>query len=105
LPLQSEFALGGDEGFPGLHLGERRGNREALLGLMLTYDLAGPFVARMELVTGRTGQGGSLVQSAGWLTGVRAGLGAHTPVGPVRVEYGVASTGRGAVLVRLGRWF
>jgi hypothetical protein len=105
LPLQSEFALGGDDGFPGLHLGERRGNREALLGLMLTYDLTGPFVARMELVSGRAGQGGSLVQSAGWLTGVRAGVGAHTPVGPVRVEYGVASTGRGAVFVRLGRWF
>ena len=105
LPLQSEFALGGDDGFPGLHVGERRGNREALLGLMLTYDLTGPFVARMELVTGRTGQGGSLVQSAGWLTGVRAGVGAHTPVGPVRVEYGVASTGRGALFIRLGRWF
>ena len=105
LPLQYEFALGGEDGFPGLHLGERRGNREALLGLMLTYDLTGPFVARMELVTGRTGEGGSLVQSAGWLTGIRAGLGAHTPVGPVRVEYGVASTGRGAVFVRLGRWF
>jgi NTE family protein len=105
LPLQSEFALGGDDGFPGLHLGERRGNREALLGLMLTYDLTGPFVARMELVTGRAGQGGSLVQSAGWLTGIRAGVGAHTPLGPVRVEYGVASTGRGAVFIRLGRWF
>jgi NTE family protein len=105
LPLQSEFPLGGEDGFPGLHLGERRGNREALLGLMLTYDLTGPFVARVELVTGRAGQGGSLVQSAGWLTGVRAGVGAHTPVGPVRLEYGVASTGRGAVFVRLGRWF
>jgi NTE family protein len=105
LPLQSEFALGGDDGFPGLHVGERRGNREALIGLMLTYELAGPFVARAELVSGRTRQGGGLVGSAGWLTGVRAGLGAHTPVGPVRVEYGVASTGRGAVFVRLGRWF
>jgi predicted acylesterase/phospholipase RssA len=105
MPLQSEFALGGEDGFPGLHLGERRGDREALLGLMLTHDLAGPFVARIELVTGRTGRGGSVIQSAGWLTGVRAGLGAHTPVGPVRVEYGVASTGRGAVFVRLGRWF
>jgi NTE family protein len=105
LPSQSEFTLGGDDGFPGLHLGERRGDREALLGLMLTYDLTGPFVARVELVTGRTGQGGPLVQSAGWLTGIRAGLGAHTPVGPVRAEYGVTSSGRGAVFVRLGRWF
>jgi hypothetical protein len=105
LPLQSEFALGGEDGFPGLHLGERRGDREALLGLMMTYDLAGPFVARLELASGRTRHGRDLVGSAGWLTGIRAGVGAHTPVGPVRVEYGVASTGRGAVFVRLGRWF
>jgi hypothetical protein len=105
LPLQSQFALGGEDGFPGLHLGERRGNREALVGLMFTYDLTGPFVARVEVVTGRAGQGGSLIQSAGWLTGVRAGVGAQTPIGPVRVEYGVARTGRGAVFVRLGRWF
>jgi len=105
LPRQSTFALGGDDGFPGLHLGERRGDREALVGLMLTYGLTGPFVARMELVTGRTAFGGSFLDSQGWMTGVRAGVGAHTPVGPVRVEYGVAHTGRGALFIRLGRWF
>ncbi len=105
IPVQSAFPLGGDDGFPGLHLGERRGDREALFGLMLTYDLTGPFVARMEIATGGTNEGGSLFESAGWLTGIRAGVGAHTPLGPVRVEYGVANTGRGAVFVRLGRWF
>jgi hypothetical protein len=39
------------------------------------------------------------------MTGIRAGVGAETPVGPVRLEYGVANGGRGAVFVRLGRWF
>ena len=105
LPRQATFPLGGDDGFPGLHIGERRGDREALAGLMLTYGLTGPFVARMELVTGRTAFGGSFLDSEGWMTGVRAGVGAHTPVGPVRVEYGVAQNGRGALFIRLGRWF
>ena len=41
----------------------------------------------------------------GWTAGVRAGVGAETPVGPVRFEYGVALRGRDALFVRLGRWF
>jgi hypothetical protein len=105
LPLQSTFPLGGDDGFPGLHLGERRGDREALLGLMFTYDLISPFVVRVEAVTGRSATGGGLLDSTGWLAGIRGGVGAHTPVGPIRVEYGLASNGRGALFVRLGRWF
>ncbi len=105
LPEQATFPLGGDDGFPGLHLGELRGDREVLVGLMITYGLTGPFVARAELVTGRSASGGALFGSTGWLAGVRAGLGADTPVGPVRVEYGLANTGRGALFVRLGRWF
>ena len=67
LPLQAGFPLGGDDGFPGLHLGERRGDREALLGLMATYVLTGPFVAQMELVTGRSAVGGPFLdQMTGW---------------------------------------
>ncbi len=105
LPLQSTFPLGGEEGFPGLHLGEHRGDREALLGLMFSYNLAGPFLARLEVATGRSAFEGGLLDSEGWMTGVRAGLGARTPMGPVRLEYGVANGGRDAVFVRLGRWF
>jgi predicted acylesterase/phospholipase RssA len=105
LPLQATFPLGGDDGFPGLHIGERRGDREALVRLLLTYVLKGPFVGRVEVATGRTALGGPVVDSDGWIVGARAGLGAETPVGPVRFEYGLASGGRGAVFVRLGRWF
>jgi predicted acylesterase/phospholipase RssA len=105
LPLQATFPLGGEDGFPGLHLGERRGDREAMLGLLITYGLKGPFVGRVELATGRSALGGPAVGSDGWIAGARAGVGAETPVGPVRFEYGVASGGRGAVFVRLGRWF
>jgi outer membrane translocation and assembly module TamA len=32
-------------------------------------------------------------------------LGADTPVGPVRFEYGLADEDRGAFFVRIGRWF
>lgn len=105
LPPQATFPLGGEDGFPGLHIGERRGDREALLRLLLTYVLKGPFVGRVEVATGRTALGGPVLGSSSWIVGARAGVGAETPVGPVRFEYGVASGGRGAVFVRLGRWF
>jgi NTE family protein len=105
LPLQSSFPLGGDDGFPGLHLGERRGDREAFLDVLITYPLRGPFVGRVELAVGRTSFGGPLLASDRWMAGARAGLGAETPVGPVRFEYGVTQDGRGAAFVRLGRWF
>ena len=105
LPLQATLPLGGDDGFPGLHLGERRGDREALVSLLFTYALKRPFVGRLELATGRSALGGPLIDSEGWLAGARVGVGAETPVGPVRLEYGVTSGGREAVFVRLGRWF
>jgi NTE family protein len=105
LPIQSTFSLGGEDGFPGLHIGERRGDREALLGLLLTYAVRGPFVGRIELATGRSARGGPVLDWDNWLAGIRAGIGAETPVGPVRFDYGVSSGGRGAVFVRLGRWF
>ncbi|MFL5402891.1 MAG: hypothetical protein ACJ8BF_08755, partial [Gemmatimonadales bacterium] len=105
LPIQATFPLGGEDGFPGIHIGERRGDREALVSLLLTYALKGPFVGRVELATGRSARGGPLLDGDRWLAGVRAGVGAETPVGPVRFEYGVASGGRSAVFVRLGRWF
>ena len=105
LPLQATFPLGGEDGFPGLHIGERRGDREFVLSALLTYGLKGPFVGRIELAAGRSAFGGGLLASDGWLAGARAGLGAETPVGPVRFEYGLTEDGRDAVFVRLGRWF
>jgi NTE family protein len=105
LPLQGTFPLGGEDGFPGLHIGERRGDRELVLSALFTYALKGPFVGRVELAAGRSAFGGGILASSGWLGGARAGLGAETPVGPVRFEYGLTQAGREAVFVRLGRWF
>jgi predicted acylesterase/phospholipase RssA len=105
LPLQATFPLGGEDGFPGLHIGERRGDREIFLDALVTYPLRGPFVGRIELATGRAAFGGKFLSDTGWEVGARIGLGAETPVGPVRFEYGLATQGRGAFFVRLGRWF
>jgi NTE family protein len=105
LPVQSAFPLGGENGFPGLHIGERRGDREALIGLLMTYPLLGPVLARIDMAVGRSAQRGPVFDSAGWLIGARIGVGAETPLGPVRFEYGRNNDGRGSAFVRLGRWF
>ncbi|MBA3892326.1 MAG: patatin-like phospholipase family protein [Gemmatimonadales bacterium] len=104
LPIQRAFPLGGDDGFPGLHIGERRGDREAMLGLTFAARVLGPLLGRMELAAGRAASGGALLGDDGWVGGVRAGIGAETPVGPVRLEYGYSTENRGAVFVRLGDW-
>jgi NTE family protein len=104
LPIQLAFPLGGDDGFPGLHIGERRGDREAMLGLMFTAPLKGPLLGRVEFAGGRTANGGPLLGDDGWVGGIRAGIGADTPVGEVRLEYGYSTEDRGAVFVRLGDW-
>lgn len=105
LPLQLGFPLGGDDGFPGYHLGERRGDREAMLGLTLTVPVQRPLLARMELAAGGTDARSPRFTGGGWTAGARLGVGADTPVGPVRFEYGLALRGRGALFVRIGRWF
>jgi hypothetical protein len=105
LPAQLDLAFGGDDGFPGLHIGERRGDREVLGALGLAVPLRSPLVAHLEVATGRDTVGGPLFAGNGWLVGARVGLGADTPIGPVRVEYGRNSDDRDALYVRLGRWF
>ncbi len=105
LPLQYEFQLGGTDGFPGLHIGELRGNREAMAAAAITIPLKGAVVLVTEGAAGRSANGGPLVDSEGWIVGARAGVGAETPIGPMRFEYGFASGGREALSVRLGRWF
>jgi len=105
LPLQYRFQLGGTDGFPGLHIGELRGDREAMAGAAVTIALKGAVVLVVEGAAGRSASGGALLNSSGWIAGGRAGIGADTPIGPMRFDYGFASGGRQALRVRLGRWF
>ena len=102
LPAQWTFPLGGDDGFPGLHIGERRGTRDLDGSVRLSYGVKGPIQARVLLAAGRAWSGPF---GAGWLAGGRFGLGADTPLGPMDAAYGLASNGRGAFYLRLGKWF
>ncbi|MEO8138616.1 MAG: patatin-like phospholipase family protein [Gemmatimonadota bacterium] len=105
LPTPTTFILGGYEGFPGLHIGEFRGDREVYSGLAATWAVAGPLAIRLETAAGRTAVGGPAWPRGRWELGARAGLTADTPIGSIRVEYGRARGGRDAMFVRLGEWF
>ena len=105
LPSQLSFVLGGNEGFPGLHIGERRGDREAYASTLFSYRVLGPLALRLELAAGATAIGGDPAPRSGWLAGARAGVGLHTPAGPIRAEYGYNSLHRGTIFIRVGRWF
>jgi hypothetical protein len=105
LPVQTTFELGGTDGFPGLQIGERRGDREALVQVQSILRVLGPVGVRLLLAAGRSAVGGGLLDQEGWLAGARIGVGATTPIGPVLFEYGFASNGRRAAFIRVGRWF
>lgn len=105
LPPHLEFALGGDDGFPGLHIGERRGMREALLRVGASHPLAGPISMRLELASGATADGGRAVPSGDWRLGARVGLSLEFGFCPIRIAYGWTDSGREALFFRVGRWF
>jgi len=105
LPVQRAFELGGADGFPGLTVGERRGDRELLMQVQSSWQLRGPIALRWLLAAGRSANGGDLFDGDRWLGGIRFGLGATTPIGPVNFEYGFASNGEKAAFIRVGRWF
>ena len=105
LPSHLTMSLAGPDGFPGLHIGERRGDREVLLATRTEWTVLGPVALAVEVAAGRVGTGGSPLAGDQWVGGVRAGVSAGTPIGPIRAEYGLVTTGRGAVLIRVGRWF
>lgn len=105
LPLQRTFPLGGMDGFPGLNIGELRGDRELMVQVVLTRRVVGPVQARLTAASGQTAVGGPTLPEGRWEAGGRLGLGAETPIGPIRVEYGVARGGRKGVFLRVGEWF
>ncbi len=105
LPAQLQLPLGGMVGFPGLHIGERLGDREFDVGFIARHPIKGAIFASGEVALGRTAFGGGLVSDGGWLLGGRIGIGADTPFGPVGVDYGITEGGRNLLLFRFGRWF
>ncbi len=105
LPLQRTFQLGGSEGFPGLYIGELRGDRETSAQLVAERRLFGPASLRATVVSGQVAMGGPVIPRGRWHTGGRLGLGAATPLGPIRVEYGLTREGRNGVFFRVGEWY
>jgi predicted acylesterase/phospholipase RssA len=111
LPIQETFALGGDDGFAGFRIGELRGTQEAFGSVVVRKRLNSLLHARVEMMSGEVANGYGVLHrvpttTAGELFGgVRAGLEAATPVGPIRVEEGIANTGQRALLIRVGTWF
>ena len=122
LPAGESFTLGGDEGFPGFHLGEHRGDREAFTSLALSHRVVGQLRVQLTGAVGRTVFSTGALDSAlaaprgidvrsslfgpgAWPSGVRVGVESPTPLGPVRIEYGWNHADRGALLLRVGKWF
>lgn len=114
IPLQLTFPLGGTDGFPGLHLLERRGATEAMVSTAVSYQIRGPLRLRVEVAAGdvrpdSAGMIRELFRANDWLVGWRVGLGLRSsPLGPVRLEYGATSVAgdyRDQVFLRVGRWF
>lgn len=113
-PVTDLYPLGGTEGFPGLHLMERRGATEAMVSASLAYQLNGPFQLRAQGAAGDTRSDSTaavqaLLRGEGWLIGWRVGVGVRTsPLGPIRLEYGatnIAGDYRDQLFLRVGRWF
>ncbi len=111
LPIQETFALGGNDGFAGFRIGELRGTQELFGSLVMRQKLSFALRLRIEAMTGEVGRGvGVLTRQAGTnygelFAGARAGIELETPIGPIRVEEGIANTGQRAILIRVGRWF
>jgi len=105
LPLMNTFLLGGTEGFPGLNIGELRGDRELFASFNVAHQLLGPVEVRLTAASGQAAFGGPTLPRGRWQAGGRIGLAAETPIGPIRVEYGLAREERNGFFVRLGDWF
>jgi hypothetical protein len=105
LPLQLTYPLGGDDGFPGLHVFELRGTHEAYGSLAVAVPLVGPLQVLAQGAAGTVATSTAGLTLDDWRVGGRIGLGATTPFGPVRLEYGATRGFRDQVFFRVGRWF
>ena len=112
-PLQLTFPLGGYNGFPGLHMTERRGTEEAYGAVSVSYPILGALRLHAEFAAGNAHFSDSvttsLLGSDQTLYGTRLGFVLRSsPFGPVRLEYGwttVEGVYRDNLFLRVGNWF
>jgi hypothetical protein len=108
LPLAAEIVLGGPGGFPGLLLGERRGDRVGFATAALAHPLIGPVYWRVEAGRGwsqldnPTASTSGTPEAEGWITGADFGLAADTPLGPATISYGISTGGLRVFKLRVG---
>lgn len=105
LPLMDATTLGGEEGFAGLRIFEQRGMAELSTAFEISRPVLGPLALQLTVQGGQVSEDQYRPLSGEWIAGTRLGLGAATPIGPLRVQYGVNSRQDHRWFVRIGRWF
>ena len=105
LPPQLTLPLGGSEGFPGMHYAELRGDREAMALVFADHPILRPLTLYLEAAAGQSATGGEAIPMGHWWGGGRIGLAVDTPLGPIRLDYGVTRDWRDLITVRVGHWF
>jgi predicted acylesterase/phospholipase RssA len=111
LPTYQTFALGGTEGFAGYRIGEFRGSQELFGSVLIRRPINTLLRLRTEFMAGVIGRGYGILnyepgtEYGAWRGGVRLGLEAQTPIGPIRAEEGFSVTGERSTLIRVGHWF
>ncbi len=111
LPTYQTFALGGNEGFAGYRIGEFRGSQELFGSVLIRRPITNLLKLRTEFMAGVIARGyGVLAYEPGtefgaWRGGMRVGVEAQTPIGPIRAEEGFSVTGERSTLIRVGYWF
>lgn len=104
-PLTAWLPLGGSEGFAGLRIGERLGRAEASAAVEVSRAMMGPVRMQLTLMGGQVSVDPARPLDGAWLGGARVGVGADTPIGPVRAQYGVNGDRRSQWYLRVGHWF
>jgi len=113
VPLRLTFPLGGFDGFPGLHMLERRGTHEFYSALSVSHPIIGPIRLRLEGAVGNSSfadsSSASIFNKEDFLYGGRIGfIVRNTLLGQVRVMYGATKANgvyRDQLFLRVGNWF
>jgi hypothetical protein len=113
-PVHHTFAFGGNDGFAGFVIGERRGTHEALASVTVARRIVGPVYANLEAMSGAVGSGsGFFVRGrpdaepyhGELVTGGRLGIEVRAPAIDIRLSHGYNDRHRNQAFVRIGRWF
>ncbi len=105
LPTQHQLLLGGEDGFPGIRYGARRGFRAASVSLTARQPLVGPVHASLTIAQGQVAVAGPPLPLGDWIFGTGIAVGVATPFGPLQAGYGLATVGHGLFTLRAGTWF